>query len=64
MVVLEGLSFGRQKKWSPVMIDRWSSYTVTIVQEFAWLDSALVVLDKWPFYRGGYLNRFDCNALS
>ena len=46
------------------MLDRGSSYTVTIVWEFAWPGSALVVLDKWPFYRGGCLNRFDCNALS
>ena len=39
------------------------SYTVTIVWEFAWADSALVALDKWSFYRGGRLNRLDCNAL-
>ena len=43
-----------------VALDRWSSYTVTIVWEFAWADSALVVLDEWSSYRGGRLNRFDC----
>ena len=32
--------------------------------EFAWVDSGLVVLDKWSSYRGGHLNKFDCNALS
>ena len=52
------------KKWSLVDLDRWSSYTVTIVWQFGWPDSALVVLDKWPSYTGGRLNRFDCNALS
>ena len=50
------------KKWSLVALDRWSSYTVTIVLEFAWVDLALVVLDKWSSYRGGHLNRFDCNG--
>ena len=53
-------SFGRQKKWSLVALDRWSSYTVTIVWEFAGVDSALVVLDEWSSYGGGCLNRFDC----
>ena len=50
---------------------RWSgqigvalSYTVTIVQEFSWVDSALVVLNEWLSYRGGRLNKFSCNALS
>ena len=43
-----------------VTFDRWSSYTVMILWEFAWADSALVVLDEWPSYRGGCLNRFDC----
>ena len=42
------------------MLDRWSSYAVMIVWEFAWADSALFVLDKWLSYRGGHLNRFDC----
>ena len=42
------------------MLDRWSSYTVMIVSEFAWVDSALVVLDEWSSCRGGGLNRFDC----
>ena len=31
------------------MLDRWSSCTVTIGQEFAWADSALVVLQRWSF---------------
>ena len=46
--------------WSLVALDRWSSYTATIIWEFAWVDSALVVLDEWLFYRGGRLNRFHC----
>ena len=29
---------------------RWSSYTVTIVWEFAWVDSVLVVLGRWSHY--------------
>ena len=33
--------------------------TVMIVWKFAWVDSALVVLDKWLSYRGGRLSRFD-----
>ena len=53
-------SFGRQKKWSLVAWDRWSSYTVTIVWEFDGANSALVVLKEWSPYRGGRLNRFDC----
>ena len=44
------LSFGRQKKWLLVALDRWSSYTVTIVLEFAGADSALVVLDECSSY--------------
>ena len=36
------------------------SYTVMIVWEFAWVDSALVILDKWSSYKGGHLSRFDC----
>ena len=51
---------GRQKKWSVVLLDKWLPYTVTIVWEFVWADSALVVLDKWLPYGGGCLNRFDC----
>ena len=36
VVVLDRhFSFGRQKKWSLVALDRRSSYTVTIVREFA-----------------------------
>ena len=53
-------SFGRQEKWSLVALDRCSSDTVTIGWKFAWTDSALVVLDEWPSYRGGRLNTFDC----
>ena len=45
------------------MLDRWSSYTVTIVREIAWADSVLVTKEKWLSYRGERLNRFDCNAL-
>ena len=41
------------------MLDRWSSYTVMVVWDFAWANSALVVLDEWLSYRGGRLNRFD-----
>ena len=55
-------SFGRQKKWSLVALDRWSSYTITIIWEFAWADSALVVLDEWSSYRGGRLGRCDCST--
>ena len=55
---------GDKKKWSLVGLDRWSSYTITIVKEFVWADSALVILDEWSSYRGGRLNRFGCNALS
>ena len=43
------------------MLDRWSSYTVRIVWEFAWVVSALIILDKWSFYRDGHLNRFGCS---
>ena len=65
MVVLDGqFLFWRRKKWSLVALDRWLSYTVTIVREFAWADSELVFLDDSSFYRGGRLNRFDCNALT
>ena len=63
VVVLDKFfSFGRQKKWSLVALNRWLSYTVTIAREFAWVDSGSVVLDEWSSYRGGRLNRFDCNA--
>ena len=34
-------------------------WLVTIVWEFALVDSALVVLDEWSSYRGGRWNRFD-----
>ena len=42
------------------MLDRWSSYTVRIVWEFAWAGSVLVVLGEWSSYRNGRLNRSDC----
>ena len=61
---MDYFSFGRQKKWSLVTLDRWLSYTVTIVREFAWAYSELVVLDDSSSYKGGRLNRFDCNALT
>ena len=54
-------SFGVQKKWSLVALDRWLSYTVTIVWELVWVDSAPVILDEWSSYRGGCLYRFDCS---
>ena len=41
------------------MLDEWSPYTVTIIWEFAWVDSALVPLDEWSSYEGDRLNRFD-----
>ena len=41
------------------MLNRWLSYTVSVVLEFAWAVSGLVVLDKWLSYRSGRLNRFD-----
>ena len=56
-------SFGRQKKKSLVVLDRWLSYTLTIAWKFAWADSALVVLDESSSYRGGCLNRLDCNSI-
>ena len=37
---------------------RWSS--VTIVQNLAWVDSALVVLDQWLSYRNGRVSKSDC----
>ena len=59
MVVLDRFFFlWESKKWSLVALVR-SSYTVTIVWESAWVDSALAVLDEWSSYRGGRFNRFD-----
>ena len=62
VVVLDSFffSFGKQEKWSMVELDRWLSYTVTILWGFAWSDSRLVVLDEWSSYRGGRLNGFNC----
>ena len=37
------------KKASLVALDRCSSYAVTIVREFAWVDSAFVLLQRWLF---------------
>ena len=61
MVVLDGFFFiwETRKKWSLVALDWWLSYTVMIVWKFAWVGSALVILDKWLSYRGGRLSRFD-----
>ena len=50
------------KKWSLVTLDGWSSYTVMNAWEFAWVDSALVVLDEWLSYGGSYLSSFDCRT--
>ena len=52
-------SFRGQKKWLLVALDRSLSYIVIFEWEFAWADSALVVLDKRSSYRGGCLSRFD-----
>ena len=62
MVVLDRFCFsiGEQKKWPLVALDRWSSYTVTIAWELAWMDSVLVVLVKCSSYRGGRISKFDC----
>ena len=46
-----------------VALGRWSSYTVTVVWEFAWADSASVILYEWMSYRGGCLNRFYCSCI-
>ena len=50
--------------WPLVALDRWSFYTVTNGWELAWVDSALVVLDKWSSYRGGCISWFDCIVLN
>ena len=47
-----------------VALNWWSSYTVMIIQKFAWEKSALVVLDEWQSHRGGHLNMFDTNVSS
>ena len=53
VVVLDRLfSFGRQKKWLLVKLNKWSSYTVMIVRQLPWVDSALVVWDEcWLIVR-------------
>ena len=43
-------TFGRQRKWLLVALERWSFYSVAIVWELAWADSALVILDKWSSF--------------
>ena len=44
VVVIDRFIFIREtKKWLLVGLDRWPSYTVMIVQEFTWVDSALVI---------------------
>ena len=53
-------SFGRQKKWSLVTLDRWLSYVVRIIREFAWADTALVILDGWLSDRSSCLSKFNC----
>ena len=64
MVALERFfSFGGQKNWSLVALDRWSSCKVTIVGELAWANSVLVVLDMWSSYRGSCISRFDSRML-
>ena len=55
-----GGGFKKKKKKVTGRVGRWSSYTVTIVWELAWADSALVVLQECFSYRGGRINRFDC----
>ena len=60
MGVLDRFFFIWGRKWLLVELDRWSSYTITIMWELAWTDSALVFLDKWLSYRGGYITRLDC----
>ena len=61
MVVLDSFFFhlGDKKSGRWLRLDRLSSYTVTIVWELAWADSALVVLGEWLSYRGGRISRFD-----
>ena len=38
-------------------------FTVMIVEEFAWADSALVGLDEWSPYGVGRLSRFESTGL-
>ena len=46
------------------MLDRWSSYTVTIVWKLAWADSALIILGEWSSCRSGHVSWFDCTSLA
>lgn len=46
-----------------VALDRWFSYTVTIVLVFAWADSVFVVLDEWLPYKRWSLNSFQCSVI-
>ena len=63
VVVLDRFHLGVKQMWSLVALNRWLSYAVTMVQEFAWVDPTLVLLDEWSSYRCGRLNRFDCIIL-
>ena len=54
--------FEGQKEVVAITLDRRLTYTVVIVWELAWVDSTLVILDKWLSYRCGCLNKFDCNT--
>ena len=54
------LHLGNKKIGRMVTLDKWSSYTVIILWEFAWADRVLVVLGDWLSHRGGHLNRLDC----
>ena len=63
MVVLGGVLW-ETKKWLLVALDRCLSDTVTIVREFAWADSRLIVLEKWSSCKDGRMNMLDCNALT
>ena len=50
----------KKKKWSLVTLDRWLSYVVRIIREFAWADTALVILDGWLSDRSSCLSKFNC----
>ena len=60
VVVLDRFFFNLgDKKWSLVALGSWSFYAVMIAWEFACADTALVISDEVPCYRGGRLKRFD-----
>ena len=56
MVISESFFHLGTKKWFLVALDKWLSYTSTIVREPTWEESVLVVLDEWSSYRWS----FDC----